>query len=114
MSDVVKIAMESYSFGVSAALRDMGMAKEEALDYAVKEAAASGAKSLISRLGGKAKSFGSKAKDVASGAKSKAKDIAGKVDERVKKRPYAAASLAAGLGGAGGAAGYAAQKRDEK
>lgn len=93
MSDQVKIAMEAYAFGVSAALQDMGMDKEAAVDWAVKEAKASGAKSLISRLGGHARGVGAKAKEVASGVKSKAKGIAESVGKKLqpKKVPQSSA-----------------------
>ena len=61
-NEIIKVATESYAFGISAALRDLGVEQGEAVEFAVKEAKASAAKGLLRRLGGKAKSIKGKAK----------------------------------------------------
>lgn len=95
-NELIKVATESYAFGVSAALRDLGMPQEEAVEFAVKEAKASAAKGLLSRLKGHAKGVGDKAKEISGKVTQKLKGAG----QFAKEHPKGTALTGAGIGAA--------------
>jgi len=126
MDNHTKIAMEAHAFGVAAALGDMGMDQETALNVAVDEAKIAAAAGTLTRIGkgvaDVARGAGRKAKGLANvpitkargaaesaaakarGAGSKAKDISGKVMSKMKSNPVKSLAGGAALGAGAGAA----------